>query len=135
MTENLSTSEKRLLKRLHESERFVNQVANNIPDIVYVFDIKTRRMVYTNKRVMDILGPENLQLNIMHPNDYFKRMDQLSQCANLGEGEISDIDIRLLAKGDWGWFRIRDIAFKHDNNGNVSQVIGIVRDIREKKNN
>jgi PAS domain-containing protein len=82
---------------------------------------------------MDILGPENLQLNIMHPNDYFKRMDQLSQCANLGEGEISDIDIRLLAKGDWGWFRIRDIAFKHDNNGNVSQVIGIVRDIREKK--
>jgi PAS domain S-box-containing protein len=130
----LSPSEKKLLQSLHEKEYFLQQITNGIPDIVYVLDLQKNTVVFTNERAAELLGHENLMLDQVHPCDHEGRIHHLRSCRSLMGNDVMQIDIRLKVKGGaWNWFRIRDAAFKWNEDGSVSQLIGIARDIQEKK--
>src|SRR5205085_5594012 len=69
----------------------------------------------------------------LHPDDYLKRMQHITDCLQMAEDEMKTIDVRLHAKnGDWRWFRVRDMPFKFEN-GRVIQTVGVARDIHELK--
>lgn len=134
MANPLSESEKRLLRKLHESEHFMEQVANHSPDIIYVLDIRKNRYTYTNKRVKEIMGAENILMDKIHPQDHDLRREHIAKCAHLKKDETLDIDIRMRVKcGSWHWFWVRDIAFQFDLFGEATHTIGVARDIQEYK--
>jgi PAS domain S-box-containing protein len=122
--------------------KFIEQVTNSTPDIIYVMDLRERKIIFINDRVSSILGynPElfysegsKIFAKKLHPDDYLKRMQHVTDCFHLTEGETKTIDVRLHANnGDWRWFRIRDIPFKFEN-GRVIQTVGVARDIHELK--
>jgi PAS domain S-box-containing protein len=122
--------------------RFIEQVAQSTPDIIYVLDLEERKIIFINERVSSILGfaPEEVYkqgakffVKKLHPDDYLQRMQHITACQDMKENEVKTIDVRLRVRdGSWRWFRIRDIAFKFDN-GKVSQTIGVARDINELK--
>jgi len=135
-TLNLSVSEQKLLRKLHENEHFLEQVLNRIPDIIYILDLKRNRFTYTNERVKDIMGFENIMLDKIHPLDYATRLGHLVACSSLKEHEMRDITVRMRVKGgEWHWFHMRDYPFKFGDDGAVTHVIGLANDIQESKLN
>jgi two-component system, sporulation sensor kinase E len=122
--------------------KFIEKVANSTPDIIYVMDLKERKIVFINDRVTTILGygPElfytegsKIFAKKLHPDDYLDRMKYITDCLHMKEDQIKSIDVRLhAANGGWRWFRIRDIPFKIED-GIVLQTVGVARDIHELK--
>ena len=125
-----------------QRQKFIEEVAHNTPDIIYVLDLEERKIIFINDRVKSILGyePEDIYklgskifVKKLHPDDYLRRMQHITACREMKEDEAKTIDVRLRAKDEtWRWFRIRDIAFKLDN-GKAIQTIGIARDIHDLK--
>lgn len=120
--------------KVQENKRFIQQLANNTPDILYVIDLEKMRIVFINERATDLLGSKDKFLEALNPCDSLARMKHFEECEYLDDNEIKEIDVRLKIKnGSWRWFRIRDIAFKRNINGVVYQIIGMARDIHEHK--
>jgi PAS domain S-box-containing protein len=124
------------------SQLFSN-LENNIPGILFVVNLETRNIEYINKKGEDYLGHEksfffnkgsDLFHKILHPNDYYRQMNHFSECKNLKDDEIKEIEIRFRVKnGRWNWFVVREIPFKRNNNGIVTHTIGLAHDIHFQK--
>jgi len=131
--------EQQLPQELSESQYFLKQLVNNSPDIIYVLDITEVKFTYINDRVFQLLGTypssnHDFFLDIQHPDDYINRIEHIKACKKMKDGEVKEIDVRWKMKdGSWHWFRIRDGVYKRDAEGNVIEVVGIARDIHEKK--
>lgn len=125
------------------SENVLGAILNQAPDIIYLADIETRQIVYINARVNDILGLTEEDIydkgfdffpDVVHPDDYLKRMDQMSRIANQNNGETVEIEVRLEVKdGSYHWFRIRERIFSRNKNGEVEKIVGITTDIQKEK--
>lgn len=135
--------EQQLSQELSDSRHFLQQLVNTSPDIIYVLDITEVKFTYINERVTQLLGIEpsllindghDFFLDILHPDDYINRIEHIKACKQMKDGEVMEIDVRWKMKdGAWHWFRIRDGAYKRDNKGNVIEIVGIARDIHDKK--
>lgn len=87
-----------------------------------------------NNRVEEIMGPENILLDKIHPMDHDLRRKHILSCLELKKNETLDIDFRMKVRdGSWHWFHVRDIAFKINLDGMVTHVVGVARDIHEFK--
>lgn len=130
----LSAAEQSLLEKLHENEYFTRQLGNLTNDIIYILDLRKNQFTFINDRVKQVMGPNNILLDKIHPFDYAPRISHIADCTKLHKGETQDIEIRMKAMdGKWRWFHIRDIAYKFDEEGTTTHTIGMVRDIHEEK--
>lgn len=129
---------------LQESQRFIQQIAESSPNILYLYDIQQQHNVYANHQIFTILGysPEEIQAmgedfvyNLMYPDDlrfvlpvYYQRVNAAK------DGEIIENEYRLRnANGEWRWLYSRDVVFSRDANGQVKQIIGTAQDMTERK--
>jgi PAS domain S-box-containing protein len=71
-------------EELRESCEFINRVAETSPYIIYVRDIVKKKIVYTNRELVHLLGYNNEDLtnlgsnaitSLMHPEDFVKLPD------------------------------------------------------------
>ncbi len=128
---------------LVQSVEFTERIANATPDILYVFDLEEKKIVFTNDGTLQHLGVNkrhiydngaNIFSEALHPEDFGKRMAHLESCASLEDNEVKAIDVRLRAAcGEWRWFRIRDAVFRRNELGKVTQTVGSAHDIHEEK--
>jgi PAS domain S-box-containing protein len=122
---------------------FIENIANSTPDIIYVLDLETRTFIYMNTRGYDILGltEKGLQeaghdifFQVIHPDDYVRRMDHYTTIGNDATEHVHEIDVRKKVKdGSYRWFRVRDKVYRRDNHGRALSIIGIATDIDEEK--
>jgi PAS domain S-box-containing protein len=139
MTVYTTRLEEQLSQELSESQHFLQQLVNNSPDIIYVLDINEVKFTYINDRIVQLLGSypsigHDFFLDILHPDDYINRIEHIKACKEMKDGDVMETDVRWKMKdGSWHWFRIRDGVYKRDKGGNVIEVVGIARDIHEKK--
>lgn len=130
----LSYAEKHLIRKLHESEYFIQQIVSCTPDIFYVLDLDKNKFTFTSKRAEQVMGLDNIMMDKIHPFDYTPRQRHISDCRSLRKSETKDIDIRMRVKcGKWNWFNVRDTAFTFDEYGNATHTMGIVRNVHEEK--
>jgi two-component system NarL family sensor kinase len=119
--------------------RFMAQVANATPDLIYVLQLADRQLTYANEQVYQVVGrapnrpyaqgPYSFALPV-HPDDYEQRMAHLTACAHLADQEVRQQKVRLrVADGSWRWFCLRDKVFERYPDGSVSHVIGSGQDI------
>lgn len=122
--------------RLKESQHFIRQVAETIPNVLYVYDLEKQQNVYCNKEIQEMIGysrdeiAEKSSLTLMHPDDR-KIFNQKSQRYNsLKDSEVIETRIRYMgATGDWKWILSREMIFKRNDSGEVTQILGIAQDI------
>jgi len=132
---------KDLLKE--SSENILGTILNEAPDIIYVADLETRSIVYINARVKEILGLDQEEIykkgfdffpDLVHPDDYLKRMDQMSALAHQTNGDVIEIEARMEVKdGSFHWFRICERIFNGNRNGQPEKIVGIATDIHKQK--
>ncbi|MEI6293549.1 MAG: PAS domain S-box protein, partial [Methanomicrobiales archaeon] len=129
---------------LKESERFVQQILDTTPNLVYIFDIQDNRNIYTNREVANYLGyssDEIIRMGsrlfeiILHPEDAGRVAHHHAMLGKAGQGEILELEYRMKnADGQWRWLRSRDTVFARDKDGNVQQILGVTDDITNQKN-
>ncbi|RYZ21197.1 MAG: hypothetical protein EOO16_13985 [Chitinophagaceae bacterium] len=131
------TAQRQAEEELKAEHYFLEQVTDNTPHLVYVFDFDEQRYIYINRRIADLTGTEpeyvygmgsHLFKKVLHPDDLGARIDYLQGLVSLLPGEIRDNEFRLAMGNGWRWFRSKDHIFKKEN-GAVRQVIGLAEDI------
>ena len=126
-----------------ENEHFIEQLTRTIPDILYVYDFDDRRVVYLNRQASMILGYQDWEMrdvgesrveHLIHPDDYAKRFRWFAQCNKLLGDEVFEHQYRVRhSSGDWRWLRSREVVFKRNSSGQVSQILAVAHDITERK--
>ena len=135
------TSRKQMELALIERERFWSDLAQAVPDTLYVHDIPGKRLMFSNNHLGPDLGYSKAELiemgnrmweMILHPDDVelYQKVRNMQQV--LGEGEVIQLQLRWRHRnGSWHWFEIREHAMARDNHGRVSRLIGVAKDVTE----
>ena len=129
-----------------ENERlFVKRLTQVVPNMLYLFELKRRRIVWVNRHIKDALGYTEQEVikmgsafmpSIVHPDDQETVLEHLSNSALSPDGEASEVEYRLKRRdGEWRWFQTHDTPFARDAEGKVTQLIGISVDITDQKAN
>ncbi len=135
------TSRKRIELSLIERERFWADVVRAVPDTLYVHDLLSKSVLFSNHHLGLQLGYSTLELkalgerfweHILHPDDsdYYWRIRNLQQV--IGDGVLLESQLRWRHRnGTWRWFSIREQALARDARGRVSRLIGVAKDVTE----
>ena len=135
------TNRKQTELALQERESFWSDVVRTVPDHLYVQDITTRRMIYSNHHLGQTLGytREDLQQMgeyfweiLLHPDDTecYERLRMTR--AHQGDSGLTECQLRFRdRRGRWRRFDIREQALTPDSDGLVRRIIGVAKDITE----
>jgi PAS domain S-box-containing protein len=135
---------RRTEEALRESRRFIENVANTIPDLLYVYDIITMQNIYVNREIALVLGytPEQIHAmgtavipTLLHPDDLECGTTwQLQRIAAAADGEILELEYRMKhADGTWRRLAVRETVFTRTPDGKPEQILGVSQDITERK--
>ena len=131
-------------RRVKEQEHFIQQVADASPTVLYLFDVKSASIIYINKEIENVLGYQpaeviamgnNIIPDIFHPDDAAQMQVRLKDY-NLEENPkfLFQFECRLKnARGEWCWFLVREVVFRRNARGKVSEVLGAALDISLRK--
>jgi PAS domain S-box-containing protein len=128
---------------LQQKQRFIEQIAESMPAILYVYDLCEQRNVYANRQMMEVLGlsAETVQAMgtgvlqiLIHPEDWVKVAESLKQYATVRDGEVIEIEYRMRhASGEWIWLYSREVVLTRNADGSSRQILGTATDITRLK--
>jgi diguanylate cyclase (GGDEF)-like protein/PAS domain S-box-containing protein len=135
------TSRKLIELSLQEREGFWSDVVRTVPDHLYVQDVISQRMIYSNHHLGQTLGYNRTELHqmgeyfweiLLHPEDadYYHRSRQIQRQA--GYRQLMQCQLRFRHRdGQWRRFEIREQALARDKNDQVTRIIGVAKDITD----
>ena len=135
------TSRKLIELSLLEREGFWSDVVRTVPDHLYVQDVISQRMIFSNHHLGQTLGYNRTELDqmgeyfweiLLHPEDadFYHRSRQTQRQA--GYRQLLQCQLRFRHRdGKWRRFEIREQALARDTHGQVSRIIGVAKDITE----
>ncbi|MCA1555963.1 MAG: PAS domain S-box protein, partial [Acidobacteria bacterium] len=135
----LTERSKRAEAHLHLSERRFRQLADNIDQVFWVYDLKEERVIYANPAYEIIWGDTRANLyedhhsffKILHPDDRERVSASLKQQR---AGARTEEEYRIVRRDDGAvrWIRDRGFPVK-DESGEIIRVVGIAEDITERR--
>ncbi len=137
------TDQKAAEKKLEESQKFIAQIAEASPNLLYVFDVQEKHTVYTNRKITDMLGYESKEIEelgssalqiLLHPDDLPRALHHISRLADQPGNGPFEMEYRIRhADGRWLWVAVRETIFKYDSEGMPWLLMGTAQDITERK--
>jgi PAS domain S-box-containing protein len=131
------------LRKLQSEFAMLRTITDTSPDILYVYDLHNNTVEYINQAVSEILGFTSEQLQNMkdqllqqtiHPDDLQTVMQSAENLKNLKDNSTDIIELRVKdSSGNWRWMNSFQKPFRRNNNGEVTHVVGVSRDISRKK--
>lgn len=123
------------------SDAFARAVLEGTPAVIYVYDVKTEKSVYQNRRLGELLGhpPEAASAltewqAFIHPDDAVRFPGYRKRLKTIKPGETITWEYRLRAHdGTWRWFMSRDVLLSSDEAGKPLLVVGNASDISGQK--
>ncbi len=137
------TDRKKAEDDLRESQHFIQQIADTTPDMLLVFDVTKKKVIYVNKEIYTTLGytPESIYQmenkvfeQLLHPDDYQKLIIHYSSLLYIKHGEVREIEMRIIdSNNNWHWYSIRETLFKAADNGKAQQILAVCQNITSQK--
>lgn len=128
--------------QLVQKEEFLQAITIACPDVVHVEDLVKGQNVYLNKEV-GLSGYSSQELaqmgkrlteEVVHPADVKIVLQSLRTIVKSRDGEVTVSEYRLKHKeGYYKWISDRIMVFRRDETGRVTQVLGWMQDITERK--
>lgn len=130
-------------KSLSDSHQMIEGITRTVPDIIYVYDVKTHVNLYMNEAIESVLGypyayiislnPGILQ-TICHPDDFARYEQHLQSLFTAKDGEVKDLTARVKHKdGSWRLLTTRETVFKRTVSGVPAQILGVAQDNTERR--
>nr|WP_296262665.1 MULTISPECIES: EAL domain-containing protein [unclassified Pseudomonas] len=135
------TNRKQTELALQERESFWSDVVRTVPDHLYVQDVISRRMIYSNHHLGRTLGYSKQELEqmgdhfweiLLHPDDAqaYERLRRTR--SEEASSDLTECHLRFRDhNGHWRRFDIRERALSPDENGRVTRIIGVAKDITD----
>lgn len=125
--------------KMRESTRFLNNILDLSPDLIYIYDLEEQRNILATKEITSLLGysqsqiqalGENLLKSLAHPDDYGRILKHHQKLRNYKTNRTATLKYRMKnAEGKWVWLLSRDKPFRRNSKGQVKQILGNCRDI------
>jgi PAS domain S-box-containing protein len=131
-------------QKIKEQEHFIQQIADASPTILYLYDVKKQSVAYINREIFFVLGylpdeiinaGDEVTERLYHPED-FHLLPGRKQSGKTFQQVDSMIQYECRMKnkeGEWRWLLVREIVFKADEQGNITQILGAALDINRRK--
>ena len=126
-----------------ESQTFLQQIAETIPNLLYIYDWLAKRSIYVNRQVVETLGYTLLEIaqmgtdvlaTLLHPDDMDTVKEHFKRFALATDSDIFEIEYRMKRKdGEWRWFRSRETIFARNIEGLPHHILGFAEDFTERK--
>lgn len=135
------TSRKLVELSLLEREGFWSDVVRTVPDHLYVQEVISQRMIFSNHHLGQTLGYNRAELQqmgeyfwevLLHPDDadFYRRSRQTQRQA--GYRQLMQCQLRFRHRnGQWRRFEIREQALARDKHDQVTRIIGVAKDITD----
>ena len=135
------TSRKLVELSLLEREGFWSDVVRTVPDHLYVQDVISQRMIFSNHHLGQTLAYNRTELHqmgeyfweiLLHPEDadFYHRSRQAQRQA--GYRQLMQCQLRFRHRdGQWRRFEIREQALARDKHDQVTRIIGVAKDITD----
>ncbi len=124
--------------RLEKTERdlaLIRAVASKVPDVDFVYDLKSRTYTYSSRPIGSLLGrPDEsggttLEDSVL-PDDADLLLAHIQRVNRAHEDAICEVDFRAVhADGRTVCLRSRACVFERDSNSNPVQVFGTCQDV------
>lgn len=135
------TRQKEVEKELEESRYFLQHVLDTLPNILYIYNFNSHKLIYVNQKRSSFLGFRNDELlklesmNVLyHPDDNEVTKKNFLNLGTSASNEVFDHECRLRdAYGGFLWFRMHETVFFRNKDGSPKEILGIAINITEKK--
>jgi len=138
------TDQQLATEKIKEQEHFIQQIADASPTILYLYNVETQSIEYINREVFFVFGylpdeileaGDSITAMLYHPDDYALLPARRESSKNFQQVDsMMQYECRMRSKdGSYRWVLVREIVFKTDENGAVSQVLGAALDINRRK--
>lgn len=137
------TERRRAEQALTGSQQFLQRITETTPDVIYIYDLLEHRNIYANRARAEILGYSAQECealgcdflqHLVHPEDLPNIMQHLARLEAGPDDQVLEIDYRMRhADGTYHWLRSRDTVFSRTPEGRVSQILGLARDVTERR--
>ena len=121
---------------------FLNGVLDNVPSLIYVYDISTDTNIYVNDAIADLLGYSKNEISlsgqgmlehIVHPQDQKVASRHYARMRAAKNRSVHSCVLRCKTQsGDWRWICTRERVLTRQE-GRVQYVLGIAEDITKSK--
>lgn len=126
-------------KQLAEREAFIAHIVDNVPALVYLYDVREYRNIYLNLQTHQLLGypPRYLEdkksfsvTDLAHPDDVPALWATLDKITHSSSDDVHEVEYRMQHyNGEWRWFLAKETVFLRDEEGNALQILAIAYDI------
>lgn len=133
------TSRKQVELSVLERESFWSDVVRTVPDQLYVQDVQSQRMIFSNRHLGQTLGYSRAELTqlgdrfwelLMHPSDAEQYRAQRWHRREAGKDQPLHYQTRFRHQdGSWRCYDIREQVLTHDSEGQVTRIIGVGKDV------
>lgn len=129
--------------QLRESQQLQERIADTLPEILYLYDLDTRRVLYCNRRITTVLGytPADIEgktieqlRQLVHEDDtaHFATWDQ--QFASASDEDRFESQYRIKHhNGAYRWLHVRERICTRTETGAPARILGIASDITATK--
>lgn len=128
---------------LQASQRFVQNIADTSPNLLYIYDILENRNIYANREIAEMLGysdqeianlGNNLLPALIHPDDLAQIPEHFQNLCQAQDGEVFELEYRMRTiQGQWRNVLARETIFARTEDGTVKQLLGTATDITKLK--
>ncbi|SUD76656.1 PAS/PAC/GAF sensor-containing diguanylate cyclase/phosphodiesterase [Pseudomonas putida] len=133
------TSRKQVELSLLERESFWSDVVRTVPDQLYVQDVLSQRMIFSNRHLGQTLGYDRTELAhmgerfwelLLHPEDAAHYQALRQQQRNNGHDQQLHCQLRFRHRdGSWRCYDIREQVLTRNAEGLVTRIIGVGKDV------
>ncbi|MBE9012776.1 PAS domain-containing protein [Pseudanabaenaceae cyanobacterium LEGE 13415] len=130
-------------QELETSQKFIQQLTEAIPGILYIYDLIAERNVFINRQITDVLGYTPAQVQemgadvlpkLIHPDDFDRVPHHLAQFETALDHQVFDFEYRMrTAEGTWIWFHTQEVVFRRSSEGVPIQILGLAQDYMQRK--
>lgn len=131
---------KRKETALRAAYDFNRRIADIMPDLLCVYDLESGRVVYANRGIEKVVGytaEEMATIPVVpriHPDDKAALEEALRRLANARDGEVVRLELRARhANGEWRWVDASGAVFSRKADGTIERLLGVARDITERR--
>ncbi|MDP3462349.1 MAG: PAS domain S-box protein [Bacteroidales bacterium] len=132
-------TERKLAQKTLDEERYLMQaLMDNIPDTIYFKDENSRfiRINYAQVRVMGLKSPDEAigktDLDFFNSEHAVKAFEEEQEMMTSGNALVNQQEHIKTSRG-WRWFTATKVPL-YDNQGKLTGMVGVSRDITELKN-
>ncbi len=133
----------RLYRMAEDDRRLIDRIVETSPDIVYIFDLRHSKIVFSNGQLERQLGYDESDIaamddatipRLMHPEDVARMPTLLARYDTAADEDVLEAEWRIASKsGEWRWMLNRARVFERDGEGHATMILGIATDVTDRK--